>query len=304
MKKLPPPRFFAKTLIFLAMIFVTAVGFNSCKKETSSKIQKPNEEEIATKKKKITTYFIPTYCDDLENPCSDPACAPYYNCPVDSVNYYSQLFLFDPTFQIIVDKYGNNSFDIVSQIHASGGFSLLNSYNNLVNSYSNYSQFEQFYLQNNLDTFLMLDKKAEIFASILYLYKNHPGFSYLSQGNQISVFTNVFNTLGDPTFRADHSNSLVVITYSALLNRLGIVNNPSSRLTPSEAEDCLRDAVIGTIASSINLIKQLVSVINGYNLGWSGIVNVAKSALRTIASGNLIGGLAYFGLCIAWEYFF
>lgn len=73
------------------MIFVTAVGFNSCKKETSSKIQKPNEEEIATKKKKITTYFIPTYCDDLENPCSDPACASYYICNPDP-NAMTTLF--------------------------------------------------------------------------------------------------------------------------------------------------------------------------------------------------------------------
>lgn len=306
MRKLPPPRFFAKILICLAIISVISIGFNSCKKETTDKTPKTVEQEIVTKKKPGTpgTFRMPIYCGDLANPCSDPACAQYYNCPVDSINYYTQIFLFDPAFQIVVDKFGNNSFDIVSQIHATGGFPLLNTYNNLIHSYNNYSEIEQFYLQNNLDTFQMLDKKAEIFASILYLYKNHPGFSNLSQGNQISVITNVFNSLGDPTFRSYNSSSPVVSAYNALLNRLGVSNTPSSRLTPSEAEDCLRDAIIGTIASATNLIKQLISVINSYNLGWSGIFNVSKSALRTIVGSNLIGGIVGFALCIAWEYFF
>jgi hypothetical protein len=215
----------------------------------------------------------------------------------------SQLFLYDTTFEIVVDKFGNNSFGMLSAIHGQGGLTLVGQYDNLIHTYNNYSEAEQFYLQNNLDTANMLNNHAEIFASLLYLYKNNIGFYNLSQGDQLTVITNVFNTLGNPDFRANNPNSPVVVAYNKILDRLGLISNSASRLTMEEVNECLKAAVIGAIVNSWNTIKQLWQVINGYNLGWSGIVNVAKSALRTIIGSSAAGALVGFALCIAWDFF-
>ena len=36
-------------------------------------------------------FSVPLYCEDLENPCNDPACQPYYDCEVDQ---YAMTALF------------------------------------------------------------------------------------------------------------------------------------------------------------------------------------------------------------------
>lgn len=64
------------------MLTATILVFNSCKKENSSTTAKTTEQEITTKKKP-TTNFIDPACEGLANPCSDPRCAPYYNCNLD-----------------------------------------------------------------------------------------------------------------------------------------------------------------------------------------------------------------------------
>ena len=80
-----------KTFIhgFAVCIALTAV-FTSCSKNNNEDKFEGSRRNL-TSKKGVSTMNIPVYCEDLENPCSDPACAPYYQCgtqPEISVNSF------------------------------------------------------------------------------------------------------------------------------------------------------------------------------------------------------------------------
>lgn len=65
------------TITTLAGIFIIACSKNS-KTELS---EKEKEQEISIKESnRSVTFSMPEHCPGLENPCSDPACAPYFSC--------------------------------------------------------------------------------------------------------------------------------------------------------------------------------------------------------------------------------
>lgn len=78
----------------------------------------------------------------------------------------------------------------------------------------------------------------------------------------------------------------------------------SGDLTWQDVGACALEAVGGAIAGSFKLFKQLHGVITGYNLGYSGIVNVATSAFRTVAGSSAPVMAITFGFCIAREVIF
>jgi len=264
---------------YLKLISIFSLGIAmtlfSCKKEKQNEIVKQKDEA----------------------PSSIPKCPP----GEDPVLFYSDLFLSDPTFEVVIDKFGNNAFNIFKTLHEIGGDDLMKEYSGLISSYTDYRQIEQFYEDHKIDPDMMLTSKAEILASLLLLYKDHPDFYALKLNEQITVITNVFKTLKSSEYRANNPKNPVVLRYNQVI-ALPNGGAPSmARLTMDEVGDCLEDAIIGGIANSIGVIRNLYNVITGYNLGFSGIVNVAKSALRTIVGSSAIGALVGFGLCCAWE---
>ena len=119
----------------------------------------------------------------------------------------------------------------------------------------------------------------------------------------MDIIKAVFVQLNDITFRENNPTHPMVVAYEQVLTRL--TTSPYlARLTMEEVGDCLQDAVIGAIAGSWSVIRDLYNVITGYNLGWSGIKKVAKSALQTIVGTSAVGAAIGFGLCIAWKTFF
>jgi len=221
----------------------------------------------------------------------------------EPASYYSRLFLNDPAFAVVIDKFGNDAFTIVSTVQASGGNDALNSYNKIINTYSGYGEVEQFYSSYGIDKEAMLQLKANILASILYVYQQHPAFYNLTPEQQVMVIENVFTTLKDGAFRDANAVSPVVKAYNALAQRVGAQQCNSCKLTMDEVTDCLKGAVGGAIVGSIKVLRSLYNVITGYNLGWSGIVEVAKSALGTALKDTLVGALVGFGICVAWDAF-
>ncbi len=266
-------------LKYLKLVSIFSLGIAmslfSCKKEKQNEIVKQKDEV----------------------PSSIPKCPP----GEDPVLFYSDLFLSDPTFEVVVDKFGNNAFNIFRTLHKIGGDDLMKEYSGLLASYTDYSQIEQFYVVHRMDADVMLTSKAEILASLLLLYKDHPDFYALSINDQITVITNVFTTLKRPEYRADNPKNPVVLRYNQVIALPNGGVATMARLSMDEVGDCLRDAVIGGIVNSIGVIRDLYNVITGYNLGFSGIVRVAKSALGSIIGGSAIGALVGFGLCCAWE---
>ena len=83
---------FKKTImrkqIFLWTYLVLTVIIFSCGKQQFNNEKKAKENEAALKSQKTNgTQSVPEYCDDLPNPCTDPACAKYYDC--DETIYYA-----------------------------------------------------------------------------------------------------------------------------------------------------------------------------------------------------------------------
>ncbi|HYE56598.1 MAG TPA: hypothetical protein VD996_17240, partial [Chitinophagaceae bacterium] len=206
-------------------------------------------------------------------------------------------------FEKVVEHFGNGAFSMVLRVHRSGGLSLVQRFGSLVNSYSAYSEVERFYLQHRIDAWAMLEYHAGILASLLNLYKSHPDFYNLPLQDQCTVIRNVFGILGDAVFRSDNPKSPVVARYDQLLVDLGAMDDVAARISMADVQDCLQEAVLGAVMNSFQTIRQLWQVINGYNLGWDGILHVARSALKTIVGSSVGGALVGFGLCIAWEYF-
>lgn len=250
-------------------------------------------------KKETPSEFQTTTVNRVLPPDEDPPTSEDTNY----VNYFSQYFLNDYSFALVIDKFGNNAIDMATLVNNQGGLPLVSQYGTMVSSYSSYSQFQGFCLQNGIDTSAMLNEHAEILGSVFNLNVSNPQFYNLDYSSQLSVITNVLNTLDSEDFRANNPNSPVVIAYNLILDRVAASGNIAARLTMDEVEDCLKDAIIGGIASTYNTVRQLWSVLTGYNLGWGGMVNVAKSALRSIIGSSAAGALVTFGLCIAWEIF-
>ena len=264
------------------------------------------------KKESYTSSVINNTQDDVmtKNPQADQS--QYIS---DPVSFYSTQFLYDPSFALVLDKFIINSADMYDLVEEKGGIYLLNQYESLMNSYTSYSQVESFYLANQIDTGLMIQKHAEPIAAWLKLLKENPQFSDLSASEQLTVINNIENTLLNTSFISDNPGNILVTKFQQAYNRqLAKIgqNNGGFRkistarvdLTLNEVIACGLEALGGAIANGYNTWRTLYGIITGYNLGWSGIVNVSKSALRTVLGSNVGGMVIIFGFCVASAAFF
>lgn len=220
----------------------------------------------------------------------------------EPVSHYSNLFLQDTAFAVLIDKFGNNAYGMAGAVFTRGGQKAVNDYNKVIHQHSSYNEVGQFYVQHALNKEAMLNAHAEILASLLYVYRQHPAFYALDVGQQQAVVSNVLAALKDPAFRNANAGSPVVKAYNKLRDRVHTASGAGGKLTMDEVNDCLKGAVIGAIAGLLKNVEILYKVISGYNLGWSGIVNVAKSALQSALGSTAVGTLVSFGLCIAWDF--
>ena len=266
-----------KSMIVLAGITVITLTLAACKKMLTT------EQTAASSR---------IFCSPADTPLA-----------TEPIGYYSNLFLQDAAFATVIDKFGNNALDAVSAVYATGGMDAVQQYGNLMNTYSSYRQVEQFYDQYHLDKEVMLTTNAEILASMMVVYQQQPTFYNMQPAEQSTVINSVLASLKDPLFREAHAGSPVVKAYNGLCQRAGTPQNAASKLTMDEVNDCLKGALLGALVGSWKTIRDIYNVITGYNLGWNGIVAVAKSALRTIVGSNTAGILIGFGLCIAWDVF-
>jgi len=229
-----------------------------------------------------------------------------------SQDYYVELILNQSStveadykkFSFVLEKFANNSFNIVKELHNQGGINLVNEWKDLITSQPSYSELSEFYSQNGLDTAQMLDEKAEILGSLASFYEATPEFYELEPSSQISILDSVFEVLKSEEYRNNNPDNPLVVTINNIIETFTNSGNLTARLTTDEVMGCLGNAIATTVASAWQLVSNFVSVINGTNLGWSGIKNLAKSFLRTLAGSHAITGIVTFGVCIAWEVFF
>lgn len=275
--------------VFLAssIILLAATFFSSCSKEKTVPSQKENELESVSQESLTARPIVRT--DE----------------------YYTQLILNQSIsvnadykrFSFVLDKYANSTFSIVQELFAKGGINLVNQWKSKISSNIRYSDLSKFYSQHNIDTFAMIDKKTETIGALASFLQATPEFHSLDQSRQIVVIARVFDSLKAENYRINNPTNPLVLAYNSIINKFTTGGGVLSRLTADEVSDCLRDAIIGTIVGSVALIRDLVNVINGTNLGWSGIKRVAGSFLKTLGGTAVLGAVG-FGLCIAWETFF
>jgi len=197
---------------------------------------------------------------------------------------------------------------IAEELYTKGGITLVNNYKSYMSVSRTCTQFTNFYLANDIDTSLMLDKKADIISSWALFMHKCPVFIGLTDTRNSEIFATVMATLKQESYRASNPNNILVVAYNAALNlmkpKVLTSGNTSGRLTAGEVMDCLGATIGGALSASSSLIRDFVNVINGTNLGWSGIKSLSKSFIRTVASSNALGAAIGFGFCIAWETFF
>lgn len=207
------------------------------------------------------------------------------------------------SFSFVLDKFANSSFIIVEELNSKGGIALVNQWKSLINSSSGYAVLSQFYLQNNIDTIQMFDKKAEILGSVAAFFSKNPELNLLDPTRQVTIFNGVFDSLKNKSYRNKNSTKPLVITINNILAKFTQNPNIASKLSMDEVLGCLGSAVASAVTASYGLIRDFVNVINGTNLGWSGIKRLAGSFLQSMG-GYGIAGLVGFGACIVWEVFF
>lgn len=159
-----------------------------------------------------------------------------------------------------------------------------------------------FYDNLSIDTVLMKEKHEETLASWINLLVKNPGYCDLSMNDQELVLYSLQETLSTDKFEDENPNNILVKTVRGVLN-----TDPDSgkrSITMKEATACVIGAVAGQLVSGWGLIKELVGVINGTNLGWSGIKAICGSALSTIMGSNVAGMAINFGICMALAWIF
>lgn len=172
----------------------------------------------------------------------------------DPVSYYSNQFLYDPSFALVMDKFMTNSADMYDLVEDKGGIYLLNQYESLMNSYTDYDQVESFYLTNQIDTGFMIEKHAEPIAAWLKLLKENPQFSDLSASDQLTVLNNIGNTLLNTSFISDNPGNILVTKFEQAYNRqLAKIgqNNGGFRKVSGARLDLTLGEVIGCAISTV-----------------------------------------------------
>lgn len=219
----------------------------------------------------------------------------------EMVEYYSNHFLNDSAMAFVFEKFIVSSVKARGIVLEHGGSNSLEDWDALVHNYTSYSALDDFYLGLGIDTSEMIGIHADPMASWLNLLVKNPNFHELTMNDQELVLRNLQTTLTD-TFEEENPNNILIKTIRDLINTDPVAQ--ARGITMSEAVGCAVGAVASTIRNGWDTIKQLVDVINGYNLGWSGIRSVAISAIRSVFGSNVGGMLFDFAVCMVWAYIF
>jgi hypothetical protein len=219
-------------------------------------------------------------------------------CPPgeDPVVYYSNAFLTDDDFAFTLDRFMYSSMNMQQAVGIAGGSIAIQEHHQLINSYRNYASMQQFYLSYGIDTAYMLQNHAEPMAAYIHLWDRHPEFADLTMQQQLSVIEKIKLNLLDSNFRAANPGNPLVIKINGFIAVFG--NNQALRLSLDEVVGCAFGAIGATIAGAWGVMRDLYNVIQGHNLGFSGIVRVTKSALRTLIGGNIVGMVVEFAFCV------
>ncbi len=212
----------------------------------------------------------------------------------------ASTFLNDSTFALVIEKVLNNSVETHQILGAQGGSPAVAEHDSLINSSPEFEDMINFYDSLGVDTSEVLTRQAEIFAVWLQLLDENPEFAELSLQDQLWVIDNVKDTLRTETFRLENPNNILVQKFEDIISIVStdpeIIENG---LTWGEVVECAANALGGAITSGWGTLRNLYNVITGYNLGWRGILNVAKSALGTLMHANAAGAAIGFGICVA-----
>ena len=223
---------------------------------------------------------------------------------VDPVPYYSERFMNDSGFAIVLDKFIYSSMNMHSLIGIAGGEKAIQDHHDLINSYKSYSSVQEFYLNLSVDTASMLQYHVEPTAAYLYLWELNPDFAELSMEQQLSVIANIKSKLLDPSYRSSNPNNQLVKMITDFTTQINGRVTARASISIEDVVECAFGAIGGAVAGSYGLIRELWNVINGYNLGYSGIARVARSAFRTVVGGNVAGVAINFAFCIVGTSFF
>lgn len=161
---------------YLVLAFLTL----SCGKGMLKEEKKVNEiASVNEKQKTIGTQSVPEYCDDLANPCTDPACAFYYECD-ETINYAGVQITYETSSGMLKFNSVADVNTVIEQLNTD-----YETYNaNYDNQYPNYTadQLDSMDVINNFDEF----RKFKDFENLL------PG--YFSKRGQIENTENTWLT--------------------------------------------------------------------------------------------------------------
>ncbi|KXH84858.1 hypothetical protein [Chryseobacterium kwangjuense] len=225
------------------------------------------------------------------------------------------------TFASSLDSIVLNTMVIFKELNKVGGVALVKDYVNLSKLNPSYNDLKEFYLKNNLDAERFLLLHAKNLANVLVIMNKHPELTRENADIQSNVFYNISARLRT---NYELSGTKIARLVGKKLNpfkdnarNIGLrasgddpttpdtdPSRPPADMTWQDVGACALEAVGGAIVGSFKLFKQLHGVITGYNLGYSGIVNVATSAFRTAVGSNAGVMAITFAVCIAKEYFF
>ncbi|WP_276503043.1 hypothetical protein [Terrimonas pollutisoli] len=168
---------------FLLSYFVLALIILSCEKGIEGE-KKTKENDIALKTKAGNgTLYVPEYCEDLANPCDDPACAKYYDCD-ETIIYAGVSITYEASSGMLKFNSIANVNTVIEQLNTD-----YENYNtNYENQYPNLTadQLDSMDVVNNFDEF----RKFRDFENLL------PG--YFSKRKQIENTENTWLTNNFP----------------------------------------------------------------------------------------------------------
>ncbi len=164
MRKLLSHSTFIKAMVCLVIVCLAIFSLNSCIKDATetAEIEKLSKNEKESNE--ANRFSVPLYCEDLENPCTDPACQPYYDCE-------------PPTPLVALENFFSTyDYAILSNPDSIYVASYMKSKNQeLINSLS--IDFPQTYLINHLDSTDVL----VTWAGLIHMLAEGEG--YFSSGN-------------------------------------------------------------------------------------------------------------------------
>ena len=144
------------------------------------------------------------------------------------------------TFAHMIDRIGNNTTDIFTDIYNAGGITLVNAYKERVRTVQNYKEMQEFYLTYGIDTAVQSDRMSENLGTTAAFFVHNPEFYELDNNRQMDIIKAVFVQLNDITFRENNPTHPMVVAYEQVLTRL--TTSPYlARLTMEEVKSILEN---------------------------------------------------------------